>query len=234
MISYLHGGHLLWVEAITHQHAERVSHSPQHSYSLCVRHSQQAVVVHLQDTHAHLQAAISCCCTDWTHLFEYEQRTCNHDMTIIVSVHCKAVSDNLGDEDTFICGIKGVSCMTLGPPTNANAKFLAWLLLDYHFLQQHKHSLSTCCYLLLALPNLLLLGVLPASQVAMGPFVPACGSPAYWPKERVQLPGVWRGGGRWNSLPIFGLQHAARFDLQDHEESPDGGINHGQWVTWQD
>lgn len=64
VISYLHGGYFLWVEAITHQHAERVSHSPQHSYSLRVRHSQQAVVVHLQDAHADLQSAIPCCCTD--------------------------------------------------------------------------------------------------------------------------------------------------------------------------
>lgn len=88
-----------------------------------------------------------------------------------------------------------------------------------------------CCCLWPTLPNLVLLEVLPASQVVMGPFVPAYGSPAYWPKERVQLPGVWRGAGRWNSLPVFGLQHAAHFDLQDHEESPDGAINHGRWWT---
>lgn len=67
-ISYLYRSDLLWVEAITHKHAERVSHSPQHSYSLCVRHSQQAVVIHLEDPHAHEQTAISCCCTSWTHL----------------------------------------------------------------------------------------------------------------------------------------------------------------------
>lgn len=142
--------------------------------------------------------------------------------------------NNLGDEDTFICGIKGVSCMTLGPPTNADAKFLPWLLLDYDFLQQNRHRLWLCCSLLHTWPDLLLWGVLPASQAEMGPFVPACGSPAYWPEERVQLPGGWRGAGRWNSLPIYGLQHAAHSDSQDHEESPDGEMNHGQWAAWQD
>lgn len=49
---------------------------------------------------------------------------------------------HLGDEDTFICGIKGVSCVTLRPTADANAKFLPWLLLDYHFLQQHVLRLS--------------------------------------------------------------------------------------------
>lgn len=57
-------------------------------------------------------------------------------MTILVSVHCKAVLDNLGDEDTFVCGIKGVSRMTLCPPTNADAKFLPRLLLDHNLLQR--------------------------------------------------------------------------------------------------
>lgn len=232
-VSYLSRSDLLWVEAITHEHAERVSHSPQHSYSLCVRHSQQAVVVHLQDPHAHLQTAISCCCTSWTHLFEYGQSMLltKCDMIIIYSVNSKAVLDNLGDEDTFICGIKGVSCMTLCPTANTNAKFLPWLLLDYNFLKQHMHSLLVT--LPLTLHNLLLLGVLPASQVVKGLSVPAYGSLAYWPKEHGQLLDVWRDAGRWNLLPEFGLRHAAHFDLQAHEESPEGEIN-GQSATWQD
>lgn len=49
---------------------------------------------------------------------------------------CKVVVYmNLRDKDAFICGIKGVSCMTLSPSTNTDAKFLPWLLLDHNFLQ---------------------------------------------------------------------------------------------------
>lgn len=42
---------------------------------------------------------------------------------------------NLGDEDAFICGVKGVSCMTLRPAANTNAKLLPWLFLDHNFLE---------------------------------------------------------------------------------------------------
>lgn len=41
---------------------------------------------------------------------------------------------NLRDEDAFICGVKGVSCMTLGPSANTDAKLLPWLLLDHNVL----------------------------------------------------------------------------------------------------
>lgn len=79
-MSHLHGSHFPWVEAVTHQHAQRVSYSAQHSHCLRVRHAQQAVVVHLQDSHANLQPAVSCCGTARTHLFEHQrsQAVTNH------------------------------------------------------------------------------------------------------------------------------------------------------------
>lgn len=63
MASYLHSSHFLWVKAITHQHAQGVSYSTEDSHCLRMRHPQQAVVVHLQDTHANLQPSVSRCGT---------------------------------------------------------------------------------------------------------------------------------------------------------------------------
>lgn len=55
---YLYGGSVAWVEAVTHQHEQGVSHGAEHAHGLRVGHAQQAVVTHLQDPHAHKQTAI--------------------------------------------------------------------------------------------------------------------------------------------------------------------------------
>jgi len=74
LVSHLHGSHFVWVEAIAHEHDQRVSDSSKDSHGLCVRHPQQAVVVHLQDAHANLQPAVSGCCAARAHLFEYQPK----------------------------------------------------------------------------------------------------------------------------------------------------------------
>lgn len=73
--------------------------------------------------------------------------------TAPVSVRRRAALDHLGDEDTLVGGIEGVSCVALCPPTNADAKFLARLLLDHNLLQQHGHRSSVCCCLLQTSPQ---------------------------------------------------------------------------------
>lgn len=65
---YLYGGSVAWVEAVTHQHEQGVSHGAEHAHGLRVGHAQQAVVAHLQDPHAHQQTAVSGRCTAGAHL----------------------------------------------------------------------------------------------------------------------------------------------------------------------
>lgn len=65
---HLDGSCSLGVKAVAHQHEERVAHAAEDLHGFRVRHSQQALVIHLQDPHPHLQAAVPGCSPRGAHL----------------------------------------------------------------------------------------------------------------------------------------------------------------------
>lgn len=68
VITYLHACDVSGVEAITHQHNQGISGATQDSDCLRMSHTKETVIAHLQDSHTHFQAAISCCGTARAHL----------------------------------------------------------------------------------------------------------------------------------------------------------------------
>lgn len=75
--AHLNGSCSLGVKAVADQHEERVAHAPQDLHGLRVCHAQQALVVHLQYPHPHLQPPIPRSSPRGAHL-EHTRETRGH------------------------------------------------------------------------------------------------------------------------------------------------------------
>lgn len=203
MPSHLHCSHFARVKAITNQHDQRVPDSTEHSHRLRVRHPQQAVVVHLENSHANLQSPVPCRCAGRTYLQKTVKNVSMFTflMLIITSIKVESCQD--------------VLLWIAKEPLRWRCPHL-WGRKDF---QHDPWPLRECWYQvsLQAASG----SWFPAFPAVKGPAVPTYGSPACWPARPAQLPGVWHVAGQCCSPLISGRQHGAHIDLPTHEESPE-------------
>lgn len=207
---YLHACDVSGVKAITHQHDQGISCGTQDPDCLRVSHTKETVIAHLQDSHTHLQAAISCCSTTGAHLkstdkygtffhtnlasMSYAQKSLNTNWTLFLPWRwrCPHLLDQRGCLHALWlllgcwCPASLQAACEWQFPIHIENRGLVSTLSNVKHLQ----CIGECTTP--APPSLCACMYVPACQVVKGLCALACGSPCCWRAGLWQPPDGWR------------------------------------------
>lgn len=154
---YLHACDGSRVEAITHQHDQGISCGTQDPDCLRMSHAEETVIAHLQDSHTHLQAAVSCCSTTAAHLHSTDTRYAlsyhpnKHELHSKIFQYKLYIVFTLEMKMPSSVGSKGLPACPLAPPRMLMPSFspgCLWMTISYTHCD-HRGLVSTVSSFLL-------------------------------------------------------------------------------------